>query len=165
MRRPIWQYIAVGLAGGILSGLAGVGGGVILIPLMVGLLGLSQHEAHGTSLAIIIPTAIVAAAQYFIGLPPENQPPVDLAVAYAATAVFGAPIGARLITYINPRELRRLFGLLLFSLAVGTLTRKTEYEAWGNAVLIAGIVALVAGTLVIAARQLRTAAPAALERR
>jgi uncharacterized protein len=142
--RPLWLYLVVGLIGGFLSGFAGIGGGVVLIPLMVGLLGVSQHQAHGTSLAIIIPTAIVAVTQYFI------RP-----VSYAVTAVVGAPLGARLITLVNPRELRRLFGLMLLSLAVGSLTRKTPFEAVGNVVLVTGLVALVVGTLVIAVRQHR----------
>ena len=64
--RPFWLYLVVGLIGGFLSGFAGIGGGVVLIPLMVGLLGVSQHQAHGTSLAIIIPTAIFSVSQYFI---------------------------------------------------------------------------------------------------
>jgi uncharacterized membrane protein YfcA len=155
VERPYWLYLVVGLVGGFLSGFAGIGGGVVLIPLMVGLLGVSQHQAHGTSLAIIIPTAVVAVTQYFVAPHGGRQPPLDLAVAYAVTAVIGAPIGARLITLVNPRSLRQLFGLLLLSLAVGSLTRKTPYEAWGNVFLAAGLLALVAGTLIIASRQHR----------
>jgi len=147
------------LIGGFLSGFAGIGGGVVLIPLMVGLLGVSQHQAHGTSLAIIIPTAVFSVTQYFArpaGAQSSGSPPIDLAVAYAVTAIIGAPIGARLITYVNPGKLRQLFGLLLLSLAIGSLTRKTPYETVGNVALAIGLVALVAGTFVIAARQRRT---------
>jgi uncharacterized membrane protein YfcA len=157
-RRPLWLYVVVGLIGGFLSGFAGIGGGVVLIPLMVGLLGVSQHQAHGTSLAIIIPTAIVAVSQYFVAPASGAPPPLDLAVAYAVTAVIGAPLGARLITLVNPRNLRQLFGLLLLSLSVGSLTRKTPFETLGNVLLAAGLVALVVGTLVIATRQQRRAA-------
>jgi hypothetical protein len=156
--RPLWLFLVVGLIGGFLSGFAGIGGGVVLIPLMVGLLGVSQHQAHGTSLAIIIPTAIVAATQYFIRPLSGAPPPLDLAVAYAVTAVVGAPLGASLITLVNPRALRRLFGLMLLSLAVGSLTRKTPFEAVGNVFLVSGLVALVVGTLVVAVRQHRSEA-------
>ena len=156
--RTFWRYLLIGLIGGFLSGFAGIGGGVVLIPMMVGLLGLSQHQAHGTSLAIIIPTAIFAVTQYFIAPAAGTPPPLDLAVAYALTAVIGAPIGARLIVFVNPKSLRQLFGLLLLSLSAGSLTRKTPYEPWGNVMLAAGLVALVAGTLVIAARQRRAGA-------
>jgi hypothetical protein len=122
---------------------------------MVGVLGLSQHQAHGTSLAIIVPTAIVAVTQYFVAPHAGKPPPLELAVAYAATAIVGAPIGARLIVLVNPDRLRRLFGLLLLSLAAGSLTRRTALEPWGNLFLAAGLVALLAGALAIAIRQHR----------
>lgn len=153
MTRPLWRYIVIGLVGGFLSGFAGIGGGVVLIPMIVGLLGVSQHQAHGTSLVIIIPTAMVALTQYF-GAPAEGRlPPLDLAVAYSVTAVLAAPLGARLIGLVNPGSLRQLFGLLLLSLAVGSLTRQTPYEPLGIVFLAVGLLALVTGTLVIAARQ------------
>lgn len=166
MDRPIWRYVLIGLIGGFLSGFAGIGGGVVLIPLMVGLLGVSQHQAHGTSLAIIIPTAIVAMIPYFTSPAEGKPPPMDLAVAYTVTAVIGAPVGAKLITYVNPKELRKLFGLLLLSLSLASLSRGTPppLVTLGNLALVAGLVALVLGTLYIAVRQRRataTTAPAA----
>ncbi|HEV2123574.1 MAG TPA: sulfite exporter TauE/SafE family protein [Chloroflexota bacterium] len=152
----MWRYTVAGLIGGFLSGFAGIGGGVVLIPLMVGLLGVSQHQAHGTSLAIIIPTAIVAVIPYFVSPAEGQQPPLlDLALAYTVTAVIGAPIGARLITYVNPKNLRQLFGLLLLSLSIGSLTRRTDLEGLGNLALVVGLFVLVVGTFVIAARQRR----------
>jgi len=152
--RPAWRYAISGLIGGVLSGFAGIGGGVVLIPLMVGLLGVSQHQAHGTSLAIIIPTAIVSLIPYYLSRPPDSPPPyLDLAAAYAITAVVGAPIGAKLITFVNPKALRKLFGLLLLSLSVGSLTRRTPFEQLGNVALATGLVVLVGGTFLIAYRQ------------
>ena len=156
--RAPWRYLLSGLVGGFLSGFAGIGGGVVLIPLMVGLLGVSQHQAHGTSLAIIIPTAIVSLVPYYL-TPAEGQlPMLDLALAYTLTAVIGAPIGAKLITYVNPKELRKLFGLLLLSLSAGSLSRRTPYEQLGNVALVVGLVTLVGGTLYIAMRQRRAQA-------
>lgn len=151
--KPLWRYVMAGLIGGFLSGFAGIGGGVVLIPLMVGLLAVSQHKAHGTSLAIIIPTAIVAVTQYFTVPRDGLLPPLDLALAYTITAVIGAPIGARLITLVNPKSLRQLFGLLLLSLSIGSLTRKTPLEYVGYAALAGGLAALIVGTLIIAYRQ------------
>jgi uncharacterized membrane protein YfcA len=49
----IWTCVAIGLAGGILIGLLGIGGGVILMPLMIFLLKMTQRQAQGTSLAVI----------------------------------------------------------------------------------------------------------------
>jgi hypothetical protein len=71
------------------------------------------------------------------------------------TAVIGAPIGAKLITYVNPKNLRQLFGLLLLSLSIGSLSRQTPFEQLGNLALAAGLAALVGGTFIIAARQHR----------
>lgn len=159
----IWRYLLIGAVGGFLSGFAGIGGGVVLIPLMVGLLALSQHQAHGTSLAIIIPTAVVALVPYYVTPAHGEVPMLDLALAYAITAVIGAPIGARLITLVNPRALRKLFGLLLLSLSIGSLTRRTPYEELGNVALAIGLLALIAGAVLVATRQRRLDAQRAIE--
>ena len=160
--RPAWRYLVSGLIGGFLSGFAGIGGGVVLIPLMVGLLRVSQHQAHGTSLAIIIPTAIVSLIPYYAFPRDGAYPPLGLALAYTLTAVIGAPIGAMLITYVNPKALRKLFGLLLLSLSAGLLSRGhgPEVELLGNVALVGGLLALVGGTLLIAYRQRGEAAVA-----
>jgi len=62
----IMILIIIGLAAGMLSGVAGVGGGVIIIPALVFLLGMTQFEAQGTSLAMMIPPiGIMAAFNYY----------------------------------------------------------------------------------------------------
>ena len=59
--------IVIGILAGLLSGVVGVGGGLIIIPLLIVLLGLSQHEAQGTSLAVMLPPiGILAAINYHI---------------------------------------------------------------------------------------------------
>ena len=63
--RSVWLYLMVGLIGASSAASPGSAGGGP-DPLMVGLLGVSQHQAHGTSLAIIVPTAVVAGTQYFV---------------------------------------------------------------------------------------------------
>ena len=78
-------------------------------------------------------------------------------MAYALTAVVGAPLGARLIAFVDPKQLRQLFGLLLLSLSVGSLTRKTPLEMVGNVFLVVGLLSLVVGTLWIAFKQQRAA--------
>ena len=55
---------ALGVLGGTFSGLTGVGGGAVIVPLLTGRIGLSQHRAHGTSLAIIMFVAAVGALPY-----------------------------------------------------------------------------------------------------
>ncbi|MDE2217515.1 MAG: TSUP family transporter, partial [Planctomycetota bacterium] len=58
----IFLYLLLGLVAGILSGLIGVGGGVIIIPALVFLFGLSQHQAQGTTLALMVPPIGLLAA-------------------------------------------------------------------------------------------------------
>ena len=145
------MLLGIGLAGGVVSGLIGVGGGIILIPLMVGLLGMSQHRAHGTSLAIIVPTAFAATIRY------ASANPIDwsVAAALAATSVVFAAVGARLTAYINPTMLRRLFALVLLAgalrMAISLQDVALLHLEGGErliAAVITGIVAgLVSGTM------------------
>ena len=111
---PAIALPAIGLVGGVLSGLVGVGGGIVMIPLMVGVLGFSQHRAHGTSLAVIVPIAFAATVRYAVADPIEWA----VAAALAATSVVFATAGARLTARINPQTLRRLFALVLLITAV-----------------------------------------------
>ena len=142
---PIWRYIAVGVAGGTLSGLAGVGGGVVIVPLITAYLALSQRQAHAVSLGAIVPTAIASALIY--SLWPRDEPPGNEVPAYIAgagfmiSAVIAAPLGVRISHRINQKQLRRLFAILLT--AVG-LRMFLQQPAIGNAILIAGLVLMVA---------------------
>jgi uncharacterized protein len=105
--------VGIGVATGLFSGLLGVGGGLIMIPGMTGLLQMRQHEAHGTSLLVIIPIALVGA--FVLG----QKHDVDLAVGgiLAVASIAGAVAGAALTRRLSDRGLRRLFGIA--ALAVG----------------------------------------------
>ena len=104
--------ILSGLLVGILSGVMGIGGGILLVPIMVLGFGFAQHVAQGTSLAAIVPTSIVGAYTH------DRAHNVDRAAAawLSAGGLVGALVGA-LVAVHMPRELLvRLFGvLLLFS--------------------------------------------------
>lgn len=106
--------LAVGLAAGLGSALLGIGGGLIMVPGMVWLLRIRQHRAVGTSLAVIIPTALAAVYQYRLG-------GEDLVRVFflALGGVFGAVLGARLAAALRGAQLRRIFGL--FVLLTGLL--------------------------------------------
>lgn len=105
----IIKKIAIGFLIGILSGLLGVGGGIFLVPLMVGFLGYEQHRVQATSLAMIIPTAICGSYVYSL------HGNTDLHVAFLMTcgSVIGAYFGARLMTRLPAEQLKALFALLL----------------------------------------------------
>ncbi len=141
---PLWRYIAVGVAGGTLSGLAGVGGGVVIVPLITAYLALAQREAHAVSLGAIVPTAIASALVY--ALWPRDEPPGNDVPAYIAgagfmlSAVIAAPIGVRISHRINQKQLKRIFAILLTAVGLRMLL---QHPVLGNAILIAGFVVMV----------------------
>jgi len=101
--------LLIGLSAGIFGGLLGIGGGIVMIPLMVSLLKVSQHRAHGTSLAAMVFLGAVGAVTY--GL----KGSVDLMASalLASTAVITAYAGARHAHELPDWKLKRSFGLFL----------------------------------------------------
>ncbi len=110
------SLIIIGLSAGILSGFMGVGGGVIMIPLMVMLLGFDQHTAQGTSLAVLaVPVTFLAAYTYHTGGSPINW---KFALIIALTFVVGGFIGSKFAVSINQTTLKRIFAVILLIAAV-----------------------------------------------
>ncbi|HSO92881.1 MAG TPA: sulfite exporter TauE/SafE family protein, partial [Candidatus Dormibacteraeota bacterium] len=107
-RSRIGPMLAVGAVTGLASGLLGVGGGFVMVPGMVYWLKTRQHEAHGTSLAVIIPVAAVGAL--ILGKGHDVDPGTALLLAIGA--VGGAVGGARLTRRISALRLRQAFGLV-----------------------------------------------------
>ena len=105
---------AIGAAAGMMSGLLGVGGGIVMVPLLVLLAGSSQHEAHATSLAAVIPIASVGAATYWI----DGDLRVGYALLFAAGSLIGAPIGARAMARMSEARLRIVFGVLVICMGL-----------------------------------------------
>ena len=98
--------IIVGLLTGVIGGLFGVGGGEIFIPLLIYIFGFSQHQAQGTSLAVLLPPiGLLAALRYY------RAGYVDFATAglLALGFFFGASVGAIIATKIHGDMLRRIF--------------------------------------------------------
>lgn len=109
-----WIGIAmIGLAGGFASGLFGVGGGLLFVPLLVLLLNMNLHLAIGTSLAAIVPTALAGACRHFS----ERSVDLGIALLLAIFAMAGAWLGAGVSLKLELVLLRRLFALFLFVLA------------------------------------------------
>jgi hypothetical protein len=99
----------IGLTAGIFGGLAGLGGGLIMIPLMVEVLKLNQHKAHGTSLVALVFTGISGAITYAL----NGAIDITAAVLLALTAVFTAPLGARYAHVLAEWKLKKTFGAFL----------------------------------------------------
>lgn len=108
-------YIVLGLVAGTLSGLIGIGGGIIIVPALVFLVGLSQHEAQGTTLALMVPpVGILAAWTYY------KQGYVDLKIAALICIGFfvGGLIGAKIATALASAALEKVFGVVLLGIAI-----------------------------------------------
>ena len=105
---------AIGGVAGLAGGLLGVGGGFVLVPLQVIWAKRDQHRAIGTSLAAILPIAIVAAATYYFG---SSAPQADLSVAFflAVGGVLGAVVGSLAARRIPDRALKVIVAIVLFS--------------------------------------------------
>lgn len=107
--------LLLGLIAGCLSGLIGIGGGVIIVPALVILFGFSQHLAQGTTLALLVPPiGILGALTYY------QHGYVDLKTAAIVCAGFfiGSLVGAKLATGIPNDLLERIFGIALLVIAL-----------------------------------------------
>jgi uncharacterized protein len=98
----------IGLGGGIASGLLGIGGGVIMVPLLVMLLGIPQRSAHAVSLASIAPIAVVAVTVYVA----RGEVWWAAAGLIAAGTVLGAPLGVKILARAPENALQGAFGIV-----------------------------------------------------
>jgi uncharacterized membrane protein YfcA len=107
------KLLAIGVGGGVLSGLLGVGGGVIMVPLLVLWARYAQRDAHALSLGAIIPISIAGIATYGVAGEVRYWQALGLAVG----SVVGARIGAGLLAQIDERLLKVVFGTFLVGVA------------------------------------------------
>lgn len=105
---------ALGLAAGFTGGLFGVGGGIILVPGLVLLLGFEQHRAHATSLAAIVASAASASVPFVL----DGEVAWDTAGFLLIGSMVGAALGARHIVRISPVWLARGFVVIAIAAAV-----------------------------------------------
>jgi uncharacterized protein len=108
------KLIVIGLVGGLLSGLLGVGGGIIMVPLLVFWAAYGQRDAHAMSLGAIIPISIAGIATFGVAGQVHWWDALGLAVG----AIVGARFGAGLLARIDERVLKIIFGLFLVGVAV-----------------------------------------------
>ena len=145
--RFVMSCIAVGLAAGLLSGLFGVGGGTVIVPMLVLLLGFDQKLASGTSLAAIVPTATVGVISYAI----HGSVDVVVALILAAGSVVGAQIGSWLLARLSQNAIR--WGFVAFLIVVIVMlfvvvpSRDAEFEFTVLSVIGLIIVGLLTGTI------------------
>jgi len=107
----ILLLILIGLAAGTLSGLVGVGGGIIIVPALVFFLGFSQQAAQGTSLGLLLlPAGILAVINYY------NKGFIDFKVVgiMCAAFVFGGWLGSKLALAVSQEVIKKVFAVVLF---------------------------------------------------
>jgi uncharacterized protein len=111
----LFLYLLLGVLAGAFSGLIGIGGGVIIVPALVLLFGMTQHNAQGTTLALLVPPiGILAAWTYY----KQGFVDVKIAAFIALGFVLGSIVGAKFATGMSNDLLQKVFGfaLLLISL-------------------------------------------------
>lgn len=114
--------IIIGLLAGILSGLVGVGGGIIMVPLFVLVLGFTQHEAQGLSLAVMLPPVTFLAVYNYH----NSGGGIDWKVALIVSILFiiGGFIGSKIALQIDQRMLKKVFGIVMLIVAVKLIFSK-----------------------------------------
>ena len=106
----IVAYLLLGLAAGILSGLVGIGGGILIVPALVFLFGFTQQQAQGTTLALLVPPiGILAAWTYY----QKGFVDIKVAAIIATGFILGSLFGARFATGISNDILGKVFGTFL----------------------------------------------------
>ena len=115
------EFIILGAVGGVASGLLGIGGAVVIVPVLVFMFGWSQHMAQGTTLAMLLPPiGIMAVLRYY------NAGNIDLKVAglLCVGFLFGGWLGAVIANQLSGEMLRKVFGVFLLLIGLKMILGK-----------------------------------------
>ena len=106
----IFILVAIGILAGVFSGLLGVGGGLIMIPMFVFFLGFSQHMAQGMSLAVMLPPVTFLAVYNY-----HKAGAIDWKFALVVSVVFvlGGFLGSKIALKIDQQSLKKIFGVVM----------------------------------------------------
>ncbi len=114
-------FIVIGLMAGILSGMFGLGGGVIIVPALIYLCGFTQLKAQGTSLAIMLPpVGILAFIEYY----KKGQVNVQAGILICIFLIIGSVFGAKIVDYIPLSILKKAFGILMILISIKMIFSK-----------------------------------------
>ena len=125
--QTVMLLIMIGFSAGVLSGLVGVGGGIIIVPALVFFLGFSQQEAQGTSLGLLLlPVGILAVMNYY------NKGYIDVKVVLVMSLAFvlGGWLGSRLALQLSQETVKKIFAIVLFYTAFKMLNWDTLIVKW-----------------------------------
>jgi len=124
--------LLIGLAAGILSGLVGVGGGIVMVPALVFFMKYTQHQAQGTSLAVLtLPVVIIASLYYYYECQKAGHP-IDLKIVGLIGIGFlvGGYFGSKIALVIDQALLKKIFAVILFYTAFKMLSWDTLIIKW-----------------------------------
>lgn len=115
--------LLIGLSAGVLSGLVGVGGGIIMVPALVFFLNYTQHQAQGTSLAVLTLPVVILASAYYYHQCQKAGTPIDLKIVGLLSMGFfvGAFFGSKMAIAIDQESLKKIFAVILFYTALKML--------------------------------------------
>jgi len=113
--------LVIGIITGVVAGMFGIGGAIIMVPALVFIMGLGQHMAQGTSLAVMLPPiGIIAAWNYW----KAGQVNLKFALILAAAFLIGSYFGSKFALNIPQNVLKKIFGVLLLLVAAKMLLSK-----------------------------------------
>ncbi len=107
--------VLIGLLIGAFGGMVGIGGGILIIPALVYIIGLSQHEATGTSLAVLLPPIGLFAAYNYYKAGYVN---INYALILAITFMIGSYFSSKISINLPDNVIRKIFGVVLFLVAI-----------------------------------------------
>ena len=125
--------ILIGIAAGMLSGLVGIGGGLVIVPALVYFLGFSQHTAQGTSLMmILLPVGILAVFNYY------KQGYVDMKVVWllAIGFIVGGYFGSKIAISLPQETVKKIFAVLMIAIAIKMLFLDKKIREKANTQMI-----------------------------
>ncbi len=124
--------LLIGLAAGMLSGLVGVGGGIIMVPALIFFMNFTQHQAQGTSLAVLTLPVVIIASLYYYHQCQKAGTPIDLKIVglLAAGFIVGAYFGSKLALATDQEVLKKIFAVILFYTAFKMLSWDAMLVKW-----------------------------------
>ena len=128
----ILTALLIGLAAGVLSGLVGVGGGIIMVPALVFFMNYTQHQAQGTSLAVLTLPVVILASVYYYYECRNAGTPIDLRIVgfLALGFLVGGFLGSKIALAINQDLLKKIFAVILFYTAFKMLGWDQALARW-----------------------------------
>ena len=112
---PIFTYILIGFSGGVVGGALGLGGGAVMVPLLVLVVGLTQHQAQGTVIGLLtVPVFLAAAYRYYVA----GNLRLDITGFMIIGFIVGSFLGAHFVQYLPEAILKKVFGISLILVGI-----------------------------------------------